>query len=62
MTKGHKKTCEKLLALSFKSFQKKFYINHKILVQLAVLNTTPIFLLKQIRKLKKKRHHINNAK
>ena len=37
MTKGHKKTCEKLLALSFKSFQKKFYINHKILVVLETL-------------------------
>lgn len=55
MTKGNKKNCEKLLLLSFKSFQKFFFISHKIVTQLAILNTTPIFLIKHILKLKKKR-------
>ena len=56
MISGNKKTCEKMLLLSLKSFQKMLYISHKKVLQLAIINTTPTFLVKQIiRKRRKKK-------
>nr|YP_009495451.1 ribosomal protein S7 [Eunotia naegelii]AWQ64098.1 ribosomal protein S7 [Eunotia naegelii] len=52
---GNKRTCEKTLLKCLKSFQKTLFKNYKKVVQLAIINTTPIFLLKEIKKLKKRR-------
>jgi ribosomal protein S7 len=52
---GNKRTCEKTLLQCLKSFQRTSSKNYKTIVQLAVINATPTFLLKEIKKLKKRR-------
>lgn len=52
---GNKRTSEKTLLQCVKSFQKTSLKNYKKIIQLAVINTTPVFLLKDIKKLKKRR-------
>jgi ribosomal protein S7 len=55
MIGGNKKTCEKIILLNFKLFQKTFFINHRKTIQLAVINTTPPFLIRHLKKLKRKK-------
>jgi ribosomal protein S7 len=52
---GNKRTCEKTLLKCLKYFQRTSFKNYKKIIQLAIVNTTPIFLLKQIKELKKRR-------
>jgi ribosomal protein S7 len=52
---GNKRTCEKTLLQCLKSFQKASLKNYKKVVKLAIVNTAPIFLIKEIKKLKKRR-------
>jgi len=52
---GNKRTCEKTFLKCLKSFQKTLTKNYKKIVQLAIINTTPIFLLKKTKKIKKRR-------
>lgn len=54
MVKGNKKTCEKILLKSFKLFQKTSNKNHKNLILLAIINSTPVLKMnKQTKKAKK---------
>jgi ribosomal protein S7 len=52
---GNKRTCEKNFLQCLKSFQKTSTKNYKKIIQLAVVNAAPIFLVKEIKKLKKRR-------
>lgn len=54
MDNGKKNTCEKVFLKSLKLLQKKTKKNHKSLLQTAVVNSTSIIQLKQIKKKKRK--------
>ena len=60
MRKGKKKTGEKLLIKSVKEIQKKSNKPHKEIIQLAVMNATPLFKISE-RRLKKKRKSLRQV-
>nr|YP_010516648.1 ribosomal protein S7 [Haslea pseudostrearia]UXN44191.1 ribosomal protein S7 [Haslea pseudostrearia] len=54
--KGNKETCENLLGKSLKLMQKSQVKSHAEIIKLAVLNTTPVFRVIELKeKLKKKK-------
>lgn len=53
-TNGHKQKSEKYVLSSFKIHQKNSDTDHKKIFQNAVLNVLPIFLIKQLKPLKRK--------
>ena len=54
MLNGNKKTCEKFFLKSLKLIQKFSIKNHKNLIKLAIINSTPAIAIKQIKKKRKK--------
>ena len=57
MTNGKKKTSEKILLSSLKQLQKYSQKQSKKLIQLAIINSTPIFKLHKIRNKKQKKRN-----
>jgi ribosomal protein S7 len=54
MTNGNKNTCEKKILKNFKLLQKTTKKSHLSLIKLAILNSSPIIQLRQIKKKKRK--------
>lgn len=54
MSKGNKSTCEKVIFKNIKLLQKTSKKNHTDLIKLAVINSSPVIQLRQIRKKKRK--------
>jgi ribosomal protein S7 len=50
---GNKRTCEKNFIQTLKFFQKVSFKDYKSVIQLAIINKTPIFMLKEIKKRRK---------
>lgn len=54
MSEGNKSTCEKVIFKNIKLLQKTSKKNHTDLIKLAVINSSPVIQLRQIRKKKRK--------
>lgn len=55
MVSGKKKTCETILLKSFKSIQKNCKKPHKIILKLAIINSTSTFRIVYLKKKKRKK-------
>ena len=58
MVNGNKETCEKLFLKSSKLLQKSLLKNHKELIKTAIINSSPIVSIKQVRVKKGKRKNV----
>ena len=60
MVNGNKETCEKVFLKSSKLMQKLLSKNHKELIKIAIINSSPIVNMRQVRIKKGKKKMLKN--
>ena len=58
MVNGNKETCEKVFLKSSKLMQKYLFKNHKELIKIAIINSSPIVNIRQVRLKKGKKKNV----